>query len=163
MNAIKKFLFLAVFLTAGIYAQKSDLRLVFADTISNSQTKTGYIDLTGLPPYDSVGVSVLQSGAVSISKDLSYALGVITYLPNIGTGSQRVSYFNTGKTISLAGDQTTTGSGTAYGVCTKYFKRDSLMQHNQLKISLTAKSTGNTVVVGTQKVAVFLVVFRKEN
>ena len=72
---MKRLLIFLVFAVVSVFAQVKDqteYRLVFSDSISNSQAKVFYIDLTNLESVDSVGFALVTYGAVSVDSVLTY-------------------------------------------------------------------------------------------
>lgn len=160
---MKRFFFFLLITVGAVFAQVNDRtehKLVFADSISNSQAKTFYVDLRNTESYDSVGVAILQYGAVSVDSVINWAPGIIDNIPNRNFGSLRISKFNTGGNIALANDQTTTGTNAAYAVATTRLTKANLLSFPNLSLTITALGSGNTASATAQRVAVYLILYR---
>lgn len=158
----KIFLFLTL-ITGLAFAQVNDrteYRLVFSDSISNSQAKTIYVDLQNIESYDSVGIALVQYGAVSMDSVITYALGFRGNLPKGNFGSILASAFGSGTNLVLSADQTTTGTNSAYGVVTTRLSKAALIPYPTLRLTITALSSGNTASQTAQRVGVFVIFYR---
>jgi len=159
-----KKIFLFLTLIAGLaFAQVNDRtehRLVFSDSISNSQAKTIYVDLTNMESYDSVGIAVAQYGAVSIDSVVTYALGFRKDIPKGNFGSVLASVFGSGTNLVLSADQTTTGTNAAYGVVTTRLSKATVIPYQTLRLTVTALSSGNTASQTAQRLAVYVIFYR---
>ena len=162
---MKKFLFILALFTVGAFAQVKDIteyRLAFADSISNSQTKTFYIDLTNVESYDSLGFVIAQYGAVSVDSVLTYYLGSNKTIPLGTTGTQglKLAAFGSGANLALAADQTTTGTNSAYGVISSRLSKATVIPYQTIKCTISALASGNTASATAQRVAVYVIFYR---
>ena len=162
---MKRLLFLLLVSVGAVFAQVKDIteyRLAFADSISNSQTKTFYIDLTNVESYDSLGFVIAQYGAVSVDSVLTYSLGSNKPIPLGATGSQslRMNAFGSGTNITLSADQTTTGTNSTYGVITSRLSKAAVIPYQTIKCTITSLASGNTASATAQRVAVYVIFYR---
>lgn len=162
---MKRLLFFLLITTAAVFSQVKDItdyRLVLSDSISNSQTKTFYVDLTNVEAYDSLGFVIAQYGAASIDSVLTYYLGSNKVVPLGTTGSQglKLNAFGSGANLVLSADQTTTGTNSAYGVITTRLSKATVIPYQTIKGTITAKSSGNTASATAQRVAVYVIFYR---
>lgn len=159
---MKKFLFILALVTVGIFAQKTEYKLVFADSISNSQTKTFYIDLATVEKFDSLGFAIAQYGAVSVDSVLTYYLGSNKIIPlgTSGTQGVRLAAWGSGVNMALTADQTTTGTNSAYGVISTRLSKATVLPYQAIKCSISSLASGNTASATAQRVAVYAIFYR---
>ncbi len=160
---MKRVFFAILFLTLGVFAQVNDraeYKLVYADSISNSQTKTAYLDLRNVEAFDSIGLALVQYGAVSMDSVIAWYPGFIDNIPNKTFGTLRVSYFGSGTNVALSADQKTTGTNTAYAVATTRLTKANVLSYPNLKFTFASLASGNTASATAQRVALYVIFYR---
>jgi len=160
---MKRLLIFLVFAVVSVFAQVKDqteYRLVFSDSISNSQAKVFYIDLTNLESVDSVGFALVTYGAVSVDSVLTYQLGWRGNLPRGNFGTITASAYGSGVNIATATDVTTTGTTASYNVYTTRLSKATVIPYQSIKCTITALSSGNTASATAQRVAVYVILYR---
>lgn len=160
---MKKVFFIILLATVGLFAQVKDqteYKLVLVDSIANSMTKTVYVDLQGVEAFDSVGVGIVQYGAVSVDSVIAWSVGFRGDLPKGNFGSILASIFGSTTNIALAADQTTTGTTTAYAVASTRLTKAQLISYTDLKLTITALASGNTASATAQRVGIVVIFYR---
>lgn len=164
MKSVFKKLSIFFILFVGLgFAQvtdKTEYKLVLVDSIANSMTKTAYVSLDGVEAWDSIAVGIVQYGACSMDSVIAWSVGYKGELQKGNYGSINASIFGSTTNIALAADQTTTAGITAYSVATTYLTKANLKNYPDLKLTITAKSSGNTASQTAQRVGIVVIFYR---
>jgi hypothetical protein len=164
IKTMKKVFFIILLATVGIFAQindRTEYKLVFADSISNTQVKTFYVDVSNVEAFDSLGFALAQYGAVGMDSVLTYYLGtnkVITF-GTTGTAGLKLNAWGSGVNIATATDITTTGTNSAYTLYSTRLSKATVIPYPVIKCTVTA-ITGNTASATAQRVGVYAIFYR---
>jgi len=162
---MKKVFFIVLLTTVGIFAQindRTEIKLVFADSISTTQVKTFYVDVSNVESFDSLGFALAQYGAVGMDSVLTYYLGTNKVLPfgTTGTAGVKLSAWQSGVNIATATDVKTTGTNSAYNIYTTRLSKATVISYPVIKCTVTALAAGNTASATAQRVAVYAIFYR---
>lgn len=162
---MKKVFFIVLLATVGIFAQindRTEIKLVFADSISATQPKTFYVDVSNVEAFDSLGFALAQYGAVGMDSVLTYYLGTNKVLPfgTTGTAGVKLSAWQSGVNIATSADVTTTGTNSAYNLYTTRLSKATVIPYPVIKCTVTALAAGNTASATAQRVAVYAIFYR---
>lgn len=162
---MKKILFIVLLATVGLFAQindRTEYKLVFSDSISATQAKTFYVDISNVESFDSLGFALAQYGAVGMDSVLTYYLGTNKVLPfgTTGTAGVKLSAWGSGVNIATATDKTTTGTNSAYNIYTTRLSKATVISYPVIKCTVTALAAGNTASATAQRVAVYAIFYR---
>ena len=162
---MKKVFFIVLLATVGIFAQindRTEIKLVFADSISATQPKTFYVDVSNVESFDSLGFALAQYGAVGMDSVLTYYLGTNKVLPfgTTGTAGVKLSAWQSGVNIATSADVTTTGTNSAYNLYTTRLSKATVIPYPVIKCTVTALAAGNTASATAQRVAVYAIFYR---
>lgn len=162
---MKKILFIVLLATVGLFAQindRTEYKLVFSDSISATQAKTFYVDISNVESFDSLGFALAQYGAVGMDSVLTYYLGTNKVLPfgTTGTAGVKLSAWASGVNIATANDITTTGTNSAYNIYTTRLSKATVISYPVIKCTVTALAAGNTASATAQRVAVYAIFYR---
>ena len=162
---MKKVFFIVLLATVGIFAQindRTEIKLVFADSISTTQVKTFYVDVSNVEAFDSLGFALAQYGAVGMDSVLTYYLGTNKVLPfgTTGTSGLKLSAWRSGVNIATSADVTTTGTNSAYNLYTTRLSKATVIPYPVIKCTVTALAAGNTASATAQRVAVYAIFYR---
>ena len=162
---MKKIFFIVLLATVGIFAQindRTEIKLVFADSISATQPKTFYVDVSNVEAFDSLGFALAQYGAVGMDSVLTYYLGTNKVLPfgTTGTAGVKLSAWQSGVNIATSADVTTTGTNSAYNLYTTRLSKATVIPYPVIKCTVTALAAGNTASATAQRVAVYAIFYR---
>ena len=156
----KLFVFLIAFLLSASFLQAQKTYVLTADSVSNSQTKTGnnyYINLEKFAPYDSISLSIYASGEIDLdSLDVQGGVFVANYDYKGSTQSNFSVYEAlTGATLTI---------NNADGVATYVqnvltITKAAATGYNRLKVSVVSAAAGNDKTDTGQKFIVFYTVF----
>lgn len=162
---MKKILFIVLLATVGLFAQindRTEYKLVFSDSISATQAKTFYVDISNVEAFDSLGFALAQYGAVGMDSVLTYYLGTNKVLPfgTTGTAGVKLSAWASGVNIATSADVTTTGTNSAYNIYTTRLSKATVISYPVIKCTVTALAAGNTASATAQRVAVYAIFYR---
>lgn len=162
---MKKILFIVLLATVGLFAQindRTEYKLVFSDSISATQAKTFYVDISNVESFDSLGFALAQYGAVGMDSVLTYYLGTNKVLPygTTGTAGVKLSAWGSGVNIATSADVTTTGTNSAYNIYTTRLSKATVISYPVIKCTVTALAAGNTASATAQRVAVYAIFYR---
>jgi hypothetical protein len=162
---MKKVFFIVLLATVGIFAQindRTEIKLVFADSISTTQVKTFYVDVSNVEAFDSLGFALAQYGAVGMDSVLTYYLGTNKVLPfgTTGTSGLKLNAWQSGVNIATSADVTTTGTNSAYNLYTTRLSKATVIPYPVIKCTVTALAAGNTASATAQRVAVYAIFYR---
>jgi hypothetical protein len=160
MKTLILFLLFTV-LAFGQVQDKIQLIPVINDTIGNSQTKIGYVDIADIESWDSLRVYVVvNTDSVNIDSTVKYALGFQGQVPNPSFGSLLISQFGSDTNLNMGADIGAAHSSTTKQGITNTLSRATAYGYKTLKITVTANSTRNNKTVSGQRVVAYLVVYR---
>lgn len=168
MKQIKTLLLASILLMVALVSfetqaqSQNSIAVLGADTVSNSQNKTHYLDLWSLGQFDSINVGIYAMGEIDLD-----SLAV-----NGGT------YFNAlrykGADVNVTGYEAVSGGGTALtinnaaGVATivqsaTVLTANELKGYNKLQFIVVGAAAGNDATDTTQKYVLYYTVYKSPN
>jgi len=161
---MKKLIF-AILLLMAVSVSAQEFTMFFADSVSNSKVKTGYLGLTNYTKdgavIDSIAIGIYAYGEIDIDtcEVFGGVMGEVTY-PQ--TGGVQISVAGTYETTSL-GEALLTINQDSAGVDivpeAVVLTSEAIQGYNTLKMTITAAASGNTATDPKQKVVLYAQIY----
>lgn len=143
-----------LFLMIALQSFAQTKTVEFADTVSNSKSKSVEITVDGT--VDSVKVSLFASGEIDIDS-LDVKLGVITPRFEYQGYRQELTYWgSTNTTYSKTLTINLDSAATSYTVGSTTIPKSALAGYNLMKLTATAASAGNDATDPKQKLLIIV-------